>query len=293
MASIKLQGQVWNHDFRAVVPIADLDPPWWNENINSELFSNDIELCQESPIALEIVHHEPPGEFGVGPDSLSAVFQPASYPSGFSQQSPDVNVPANSDIDLELEALLAFPDGSNYTVFQDPTFPHHSDWDSVPLSSFTPQSDCDLFSPISTVSTSAEDENRFHESHQNCKSQISALPSFRCPRCSALFSSEQRVGYVAAQLYAWMFIDNDRSHIQTSHRHASKCNGCGKRFTIPKDLRRHLQTSASCRKGSAPLFACKCGATFVRKDHLLRHIRRKTEERKDVNHLPVEIGLSN
>lgn len=267
-----MQGQVRNHDSLAVVPIAVSDPPWWTENINCELVCNDIEVYQEYHIALASVRHEPLGAFEVGIDSLSAVFQPASQPSGCSQQFPDVNVPANFDIGVELEALLAFPDASNCMVFQDPTFP--LEWEPSPSSSLTPRSDCDFSSSTSTVSISHEDDILRHESHQNRKSQISVLPSFKCPHCSALFTSEQRVG----------------SHIQKCHRHASKCNVCEKHFTIPKDLRRHLQTSASCRKGSARPFACKCGKTFVRKDHLLRHIRRKTEKRKDGNHRAVEVG---
>jgi len=270
-----LQGQVWNHDSRAVVPIAVPDPPGWTEYINCELVSNDVDVYLGYPIALEGVHHEPPGAFGFGPDSLSAVFQPAWQPSGFSQQSPDVNVPANFDIDAELEALLAFPGGANCMVFPDRTF--QSDWDSTPISSLTPRSDCDFSSPTSTVSSSPEDESLLHESHPNGKCQISVLPSFECPHCSTLFTSEQRVG----------------SHIQTSHRHASKCNSCSKHFTIPKDLRRHLQTTASCRAGSARPFACKCRETFVRKDHLLRHIRRKTERRNDGKHSAVHVGPSN
>jgi hypothetical protein len=55
----------------------------------------------------------------------------------------------------------------------------------------------------------------------------------------------------------WLDFANDyRSHIDTSHRHASKCDGCGQSFTIPKDLRRHLQTASSCEKDQhVPLLA--------------------------------------
>jgi len=122
-----LQGQVWNYHSRAAVPIAVSDPIWWNENIKFGPVSNDIEVCQKYPFALENVHHETQGAFEVGPDSLSAVFQTASQPSGFSQQFQDVNFPANFGIDVELEALLAFPDGSNCMVSQDPTFLFQSD----------------------------------------------------------------------------------------------------------------------------------------------------------------------
>jgi uncharacterized C2H2 Zn-finger protein len=226
-------------------------------------------------MALDSVHHEPPSTFAVGPDSLSAVFQPASQPSGFSQRSSDVNVPVNFDLDVELEALLAFPD-ANCLMSQDPTSQFPSDWDSTP-SSLQPRSDCDSSSPPNTFSSSPQDGVVGHESHQNRKSQISVLPFFKCSHCSTPFPSKQRV----------------RSHIQNSHRHASKCTDCGTCFTITKSLRRHLQTSASCRKGSARPFACKCGETFVRKDHFLRHVKRKTEKSKDGNHLAVEVVPSN
>jgi hypothetical protein len=200
-----LPGQVWNDEFRAAVTIAAPQPPWWIDNINPEFVSGDVEIHQGCPIALESVSYEPPGAIVAGTDSLSAVFQPASEPSGFSQQSLDLNVPANFDIDVELEALLAFPDGSNCMVFQDSTSLLQSNWNSIPLLS-TPRSDCDISSPISTVSTPLGNGTLCHKSHQNRKSQISVLPSFKCPHCSAFFTSEQRVGYVVLLSYGWILL---------------------------------------------------------------------------------------
>jgi hypothetical protein len=200
-----LQSQVWNDEFRAAATIAAPHPPWWTDNINPEFVSGDVEIYQGCLIALESVYYEPPSAIVAGTGSLSAAFQPASEPSAFSQQSLDLNVPANFDIDVELEALLAFPDGSNCMVFQDSTSLLQSDWNSTSLSS-TPRSDCDFSSPTSTVSTILGNETFCHKSHQNRKSQISVLPSFKCPHCSAFFTSEQRVGHVVLLSYGWILL---------------------------------------------------------------------------------------
>jgi uncharacterized Zn-finger protein len=142
-------------------------------------------------------------------------------------------------------------------------------------SSSTPRFDCDFYGTISSVSTPLGNETLCQEPRENRKSQISAFQPFNCPHCSNPFSSEQRLRY----------------HIQKSHkrlRHPNICDDCGRSFTLPKDLRRHLQT-LSCRKGSAPtrLFACKCGKTYSRKDHLLRHISVTIRRPEDDIHLAV------
>jgi thiosulfate reductase cytochrome b subunit len=74
----------------------------------------------------------------------------------------------------------------------------------MPLSSI-PRSDYDFSGLSSTVSTPLGNETLCHKSHQNRKSQISVLPSFKCPHCSAFFTSEQRVGYVLLS-YGWILL---------------------------------------------------------------------------------------
>lgn len=125
--------------------------------------------------------------------------------------------------------------------------------------SSTLEFDCDTYSGSSTVPTPHDNEHIRQQSQENPKSQISVLHASRCPHCSQLFPSER--------------LEN---HVQRSHKHLqhpNKCGSCGRRFSLSKDLERHLETTASCGKGSARSFACKCGCTYKRKDHLLRHIR--------------------
>jgi hypothetical protein len=71
-----------------------------------------------------------------------------------------------------------------------------------------------------------------------------------------------------------------RSHIKRSHkhiRHPNICPDCSKRFTLPKDLKRHQQSVHQHEK----LFMCKCGLDYSRKDHLLRHIDKVTKGSED------------
>lgn len=202
-APFQLHGQVWNDDFPAVFPIAGPDPDWWTLNINSESVSSDIEVHQECLIALASVSLEPPRANGVGMDSLSAVFQPASQPSGLSQQSLDFNVPAIFDIDFGQEALLAFPDSASCMVVRNSISPLQSDWNSM-ASTSTPRSEYDFSGTTSRVSTPLRNETLYQESQSYRKSQISVLRSFKCPHCSKPFTSEHRLGYVLQLSYAFL-----------------------------------------------------------------------------------------
>lgn len=196
-------------------------------------------------------------------DSLSAVFQPAFSQSGFSQQLFDFNAPPPHDIDVGQEALEAFPDSANRMTVQNSMSSTHIDWNST-TSFSTSRSDCDSSRTTSEVSKPLGNETFGQESQQEHKSLISALRSFPCPHCLRFFKSEELLG----------------SHEQISHRH--QCNDCGQRFTLFKDLKRHQQT-LSCQEGLAARrsFACKCGKTYVRNDHLLRHISKATRGKGD------------
>jgi hypothetical protein len=253
-----------------VFSIADPDPDWWTVNINSEFVSSGVH--QECRIALASVSLEPPS--AIGTDSRSAVFESTFQPSGFSQQSFDFNVSANFDLDFEQGASQAYPDFASCMVAQNSTSPVQSDWNSMPSSS-TQHLDCDFYSTISSLSAPPGNETLCQGSQANGKSRISVFHPFNCPHCSNPFSSERGL----------------RHHIQNSHkrfRHPNICDDCGRSFTLPKDLKRHLKI-LSCRKGSAPtrLFACQCGKTYSRKDHLLRHINAKIRRPEDDIHLAV------
>jgi len=175
-----------------VFSIAAPDPDWWTDNINSELVSSEVH--QECRIALASVSLETPRANEVGTDSISAAFQPASQLFGLSQQSLDFNVPANFDIDFEQEASQAYPDSASCMVVQNSM-----------KSSSTPRSDCDFYGTTSRVSTPLGNETLCQESQENRKSQIPVLRSFKCPHCSELFSSEQRLGYVLLLSCALLF----------------------------------------------------------------------------------------
>jgi len=269
-----------------VFSIADPDPDWWTVNINSESVSSGVH--QECRIALASVSFEPPS--AIGTDGRSVVFESTFQPPGFSQQSFDFKVSANFDLDFEQGVSQAYPDFASCMVAQNSTSPVQSDWSSMPSSS-TPPFDCDFYSTISSLSTPPGNETLCQGSQANGKSRISVFHPFNCPHCSNPFSSEQRLRYVALLSCPLLFSYNYRHHIQNSHkrlRHPNICDDCGRSFTLPKDLRRHLQT-LSCRKGSAPtrLFACQCGKTYSRKDHLLRHINVKIRRPEDDIHLAV------
>jgi len=253
-APFQLHSQVWNDDSRAVSSIAAPDPPWWIDFVNTELFPSEVHQRRQI-VSASVSKTSHANE---APSSISAVFQPAFQPSGFSQKPVDFNVPANFAIDFDPQAFQAYLDSANCITFQNSIPLVQPDWNSTESYS-TPEFDCDTYSMTTKVFTLPEDETVSQESQENPKSQISVLRAFKCPHCSELFYSKD-LGY----------------HIQQSHKHLQHpniCGGCGKRFGLPKDLRRHLKTSTSCRKGSARPFACKCGSTFTRKDHLLRHIR--------------------
>jgi len=280
-APFHLYGQVWNDDFLAESPIAAPDPEWWTDNINSELVSSDVQVYQECQVAPASVSLETPCVNEVGTDSLSAEFQPANLPFGDSQQLFDFNFDIDFDIDFEQNAFQAHPNGENCIVAQNSSSPSQSDRNSFDSSS-TPPSVCDFSGSDSRVSTPPRNETLSQESQQNGKRQISVLHSFKCPHCPEIFSSEQRIGF----------------HIQNSYKHLRQpniCAGCGHRFTLSKDLKRHLQ-SVSCRKGTAPKrpFACKCGKDYSRKDHLLRHINKSTRRPEDEKkHYAVPVRPNN
>jgi hypothetical protein len=189
---------------------------------------------------------------------ISAAFQTAFQPYGFSQQSVEFSTPANFATDFGPQVFQAYPEIAKSTTSQNSMPLVQPDWKSGE-SSLTSEFDCEISSMTSRVLTPLENETTSHESQENTKSQISVLHASRCQHCSQIFSIE-RLG----------------NHIRKSHKHLQHpniCGGCKRRFSLPKDLERHLETSTSCGKGSARPFACKCGSTFTRKDHLLRHIR--------------------
>jgi hypothetical protein len=263
-----LHSQVWNDDSHAVSSIATRDEPWWTDFVNTELFPSEVHQSRQI-VSASVSETSQPIE---APSSGSAVFQTAFQPSGFNQQPFDLNVPANFAIDFDSQAFQAYPDSANCITSQNFIPLVQPDWNSGESSS-TPEFDCDAYSANSGFSTPLGNETVRQESHVNPKSQISVLHASRCQHCSKLFSSE-RLGY----------------HIQKYHkhlRHPNKCSSCERHFSLSKDLERHLETSTSCRKGSARPFACKCGSTFTRKDHILRHFRTMAGRSEDDKHLAV------
>jgi hypothetical protein len=203
---------------------------------------------------------------------ISAAFQTAFQPYGFSQQSVGFSVPANFATDFDPQAFQASPESAKSITSQNFMPLVQPDWNSGESSS-TSEFDCETYSVTSSVLTPLENETTRHESQENPKSQISVLHASRCQHCSQIFSIE-RLGH----------------HIQKSHKHLQHpniCGGCKRRFSLPKDLERHLETSISCGKRLARPFACKCGSTFTRKDHLLRHIRNMARRLEDDKHLIV------
>jgi hypothetical protein len=84
----------------------------------------------------------------------------------------------------------------------------------------------------------------------------SALP-FRCSTCLLTFASNARL----------------IRHADTHKKYACEVDGCGKNFTLDKDLRRHLRTvHADLAAVPLQLYSCDCGRYKTRrKDHFKRH----------------------
>ncbi len=282
-APFQLHSQVWNDDSHTVSSIAAQDPHWWTDFVNTEPFANEVH--QTSQIMSGSVYEA--SHANEAPSRISAVFQTAFQPSGSGQQSVDFNVLANFPIDFDSQAFQAYSDSAN-SKSQNSIPLIQPNWNSTESSS-TPEFDCDPNNMTSTVFSPLRNKTVYQESQENPKSQISVLRAFRCPQCVQLFSSE-RLGYVFRLLCPFLLAENYRHHIQKYHKHLQHpniCGGCRQRFSIPKDLKRHLETSTSCRKGSARPFACKCGSTFTRKDHFSRHIRNMARRSEDEKHLAV------
>jgi len=279
---LELYGQFWNGESHAVLSNAVPEPAWWTDFINTDFVSNEVvanQFHQESRIASAGVSLEISSAKEAGASSIEAAFQTTCQPFGFCQQSFGLNVPANSDIDLQQKALLAYPDGTNSEVIRDSTSPIQSGWNPTTSSSAL-GFDCDLRDKTNRGFTTPLNETFCQESQEKRKSQVPRLNPSKCPHCCKNVSSKQ-----------------SRSHIQKCEEHIlypNKCDACGREFTLPKDVARH-QESGSCLNGSTPArtFACTCGKDYFRKDHLLRHINTMTGNSEDDKHLAVQVGLSN
>jgi len=265
-----LNGHGGNNDRLAVSETAAPDPDWWTANINPGIFSDDIRVHHDCQITSASVSAETSEVYEVGMDSMSAVFQPAdNSPFGYSQDLFDLNIFFDFDMDGH-QALQAYPNDTYCMTEQDSISSTQWNSSSFNSSSTPPSSECDFSSTNSKVPTTSEIETLSQESLQNGKTQILILQSFKCQYCLELFSDKQRL----------------ESHIKRSHkhiRHPNICPDCSKRFTLPKDLKRHQQSVHQHKK----LFMCKCGLDYSRKDHLLRHIDKVTngsEDEKQIHH---------
>lgn len=280
--SLELYGQFWNGESHAVLSNAVPEPAWWTDFIDTKFVSNEVvtnQVHQESRIASAGVSLEIPSAKEAGTSSIEATFQTTRQPFGFCQQSFGLNVPANSNIDLQQKALLACPDGTNSKVIRDSTPPIQSEWNPTTSSSAL-RFDCDLRDKTSRGFTTFPNKTFCQESQEKRKSQVPRLNPFKCPHCCKNVSSQRF-----------------RSHVQKCQeyiQHPNRCDACGKEFTLPKDVTRH-QELGSCPNGPTPArtFACTCGRNYLRKDHLLRHINTMTGSSEDDKHLAVRVGLSN
>jgi hypothetical protein len=185
-----LYDQVWNDDFLAVSSNAAPDEDWWTQNIISEHCSSEV--YQENHIAFGSVLEISNANEAMG--STSTAFQPASQSSGYIQQLPEFNAPANFVIEFEQTTPQAYPDSADCMVDQNSTSPAQLDWNSLDSSSIL-GFDCDIDSTNSGVSTPPYNETLYQKSQENPKCQISVLHPFKCPYCPQLFLRE-RLEYV-------------------------------------------------------------------------------------------------
>jgi len=268
-----------------------IDLAWWSGSVNDEFVYDDIQAdpvhqLQESLIESNCDSFESLSTQEARSSSIEAAFQTTSQPSGFYQQSFELNIPASYDIDFEQEALSAFPDATYSKVVQDSTPPPQSGW-NLTSSSSTLRFDGDSHDNIGRGFRSLPNETLHQESPENRKIPISQALLSTCPCCSKTFSS--------------MRISTHIQMCSEKSKHPFRCEPCGEVLTSRKDLSRHQESkrhhekSTTHRNGSIPAqeHACTCGKKYQRKDGLLRHIRGMTERPDDDTHLAVQVGPSN
>jgi len=283
-ASLELPGSIWNGESHAVLSNAVQEPRWWTEFVNTQFVENQVvanQVHQVSRITSAGVSVEIPRANEAGTSNIETAFQTTCHQTfGSCQQSFEFNVPANFDIDFELEALSAGPDGSNSKVIQTSTSPVQSDWNPTTSSSAL-SFDCDPRNKTDRSFTPWSNETFYEESQKKLKCPISRPNPSTCPHCRKIISSKQFRSHV--RKCQW--------HIQ----HPNQCDACGKVFSILKDVTRHQKYGSCPKRSSAPkrTFVCACGKDYPRKDHLLRHIQTQTSTSEDDKHLAIQVGRSN
>ncbi len=189
-APSQLHSHVWNDASRAVSQIAALDPTWWTDFVNTELFLSEVHQGRQIvPASVYKTSHAIEAQ-----SKISAAFQTAFQPYGFSQQSVEFSTPANFATDFGPQVFQAYPEIAKSTTSQNSMPLVQPDWKSSE-SSLTSEFDYEISSMTSRVLTPLENETTSHESQENTKSQISVLHASRCQHCSQIFSIE-RLGYV-------------------------------------------------------------------------------------------------
>lgn len=187
LASLQLYGETWNGQSHVNSSHAAPDPSWWTDNINTNIFSDEVivnQVPQESPVAFAGVSREIPYAIEAGTSSIESVFQTPRQPLGFFEEQFGINAPVSPDIDLELKALSAFPDDTNCKVFPNPTsssaLPFNSDFCDKTSTGFMPL-------PNETICQKSQEKTKY---------QIPKLDPLECPHCCKLFLNKLRLRYV-------------------------------------------------------------------------------------------------
>jgi hypothetical protein len=141
---------------------------------------------------------------------------------------------------------------------------HHPSTYSQPSTEVSSSLGCLLSSSPSTVRSDSPPNTRQgpKDVPDGKKAIRSMAKQFICPSCNDTFFTELRC----------------RKHTNDGCRPRTTCNGCGKIFTLPKDLKRHEGNRQICPVLHPPrlqdkTFACECGVRFARKDTLNRHMK--------------------
>ena len=181
-----MYGQFWNAESHPVLPNAVAsEPSWWTDFVDTSFVSDQAvenQVRQESQIASAGVSLEMPGANDAETCSREAAFQTTCEPFGFCQQPSGLNVPANSAIEFEQNALSACSDDTNSMIIRNSISPTQPDWNFT--SSSAPRFDCDLRDKSGRGLTPFSGEPFCQETQEKRKSQIPRLNPFRCPHCA-------------------------------------------------------------------------------------------------------------
>lgn len=183
--SLKSRDQVWNGESLLVLSNAVVDPSWWTENINPEIYCDEVvvnSVPQESRLVPVGVSIETSRSKVAGTSSMEGPFQPIGEPFEFSQVPLGVSVPASLDIDFETEASSAYSDGSDCKSLR-------SSSPSMTSQNFA----SDLHDNYGRRLVLRSNQTSSHESHDKTKRQIPKLDPFACPHCCQIKYSKRQL----------------------------------------------------------------------------------------------------